>query len=83
MKNEEKIKLSDAAREKLQTEVKKFFIENRGEEIGDLQTDLLIDFLIESVGPTIYNQALEDASSWFRGRMDDLESDFFALRKES
>lgn len=82
MKKEEKIELSDTAREKLQTEVKKFFIENRNEEIGDLQADLLVDLLVESAGPAIYNQALEDAGAWFRGRMEDVESDYFTLRKE-
>jgi len=82
VKEGDKIKLSDETREKLRGEVKSFFLENRGEEIGDLQADLLLDFLIDSAGPAIYNQALEDASFWFKHRMEDMESDFFTLRKE-
>lgn len=81
MKEEKKIKLSDEARERLRGEVKSFFLDNRGEEIGDLQTELLLDFLIESAGSAIYNQALEDANAWFKSRMEDMESDYFTLRK--
>lgn len=67
---------------KLVSEIKSWFLDNREEEVGDLQADLLIDFLIEKVGAEIYNQALNDSLYWFKGRMSDLEVDYYTLEKK-
>ena len=67
---------------KLVSEIKSWFLDNRDEEIGDLQAELLIDFLTEKVGAEIYNQALNDSLYWFKGRMSDLEIDYYTLEKK-
>ena len=43
------------------------------EEIGDLKTGLLLDYILKEVGPTIYNQAITDAQAYFQEKAVDLD----------
>lgn len=76
------IQLKKETKQNLVSGVKGFFLDQRDEEIGDLQAELLIDFLIDKIGPEVYNQALADASQWFKGRLVDLEIDYYVLEKQ-
>ncbi len=42
------------------------------EEIGELKAGLLVDFVAAELGPTIYNQAIADARTFFEERSADL-----------
>lgn len=35
------------------------------EEIGDLQADLLLDYVLGEIGPTVYNRAIADFKGVF------------------
>lgn len=43
------------------------------EEIGDLQADLLLDYVLGEIGPTVYNRAIADAKAYFLLKTDDLD----------
>ena len=79
---DKKINLSKEKRGGLVAEIKCFFLDQRDEEIGDLQAELLIDLLTDKVGAEIYNQALNDALIWLKSRLSDLEIDFYSLEKK-
>ena len=81
MSKQDKIELKKEQKDKLIKEVQGFFIDQRDEEIGDLQAEMLVDLLIEKAGAEIYNKALNDAWAWFRVRFDDLEADYYSLEK--
>jgi len=36
---------------------------------------------MDTLGKTIYNNALDDMKLWFNRRMEDVEADFYALYK--
>jgi uncharacterized protein (DUF2164 family) len=44
-----------------------------GFAVGDLKARLLLEYCLEEIGPSIYNQAIADAQSYFTGRVADLE----------
>jgi uncharacterized protein (DUF2164 family) len=67
------ITLSPDASRRLQASIKRYFAENLEQEIGDLKASLLLDYVVKEVGPTIYNQAIADAQSYFQARVSDLE----------
>ncbi len=71
------IKLSDAQREKLNEEIRAFYLDERGEEIGMIEQIQLE----EKLAPVIYNRALDDARRWHAQAMENLESDYYALYK--
>ena len=75
------IKLSDVQKEKLKDEIKAFYFDVRGEEIGMIEQMQLLELFEEKLAPIIYNKALEDAKRWFVQMMDHLDSDYYELYK--
>ena len=68
------VSLPDDARKQAIASVKRYFEERLEEEIGDLQAMLLLEFFLEEVAPTVYNQAVMDAQAYMQDRMGDLEA---------
>ena len=75
------IKLSDAQREKLNEEIRAFYLDERGEEIGMIEQIQLVELFEEKLAPVIYNRALDDGRRWHAQAMENLESDYYALYK--
>ena len=73
MRGKKSIKISDEAREQAVASLKRYVTEEFDEDIGDLKTGLLLDYLLEELGPTIYNQAIADARAFFEERAADLD----------
>lgn len=63
-------------------DIKDFFLEELTEELGDLRADIVLDFILEKIGPKIYNLGVNDSRKWFREKFEDLDADFFLLEKE-
>ena len=59
------IKLSDRQKEKMQEEIKAFYLDVRGEEIGMIEQMHLMELFEEKLETIIYNRALDDAKLWF------------------
>ncbi len=76
-----RIKLSDGEKEKLNSDIKAFYLDVRGEEIGLIEQMQLLDLFEEKMAPVIYNRALDDAKRWFVQRMDNMDGDFYELYK--
>ena len=70
------IKLSDGQKEKLNNEIKAFYLDQRGEEIGIIEQIQLLELFEEKLAPIIYNKALDDARRWYAQAMDNLDSDY-------
>ena len=43
------------------------------DEIGDLKAGLVMDFLLEEVGPCIYNRAIGDAQAYMQEKIVDID----------
>jgi uncharacterized protein (DUF2164 family) len=67
------ITLSDDTTRKALGSLKRYFDEQRDEELGDLQAHLLLEYIVEEIGPSIYNAALSDAQVYLRERLEDLD----------
>lgn len=66
------IKLSKEKKEKMIYEIKKYFLEERDEDLGDLASDIVLDFFMEKLAPEIYNQGIQDAYGFMKDRMEDV-----------
>lgn len=75
------IKLSDTQREKLNEEIRAFYLDQRGEEIGMIEQMQLVELFEEKLAPVIYNRALDDAKRWYVQAMENLDSDYYGLYK--
>ncbi|WP_151733680.1 DUF2164 domain-containing protein ['Paenibacillus yunnanensis' Narsing Rao et al. 2020] len=73
------IKLKREQRELIAENIRAYFEAERGEEIGTLAADHLLEFFLGELGPHIYNEALADCRTLARERMQSLEEDIYAL----
>ena len=65
--------LPDETRTEVIAALKRYFSDEREEEIGDLQAAFLLDFILKEVGPSIYNQAIKDAQASLQRTVTDLD----------
>ncbi len=67
------IKLKKDVEVRLIGSIRRYFNENMEEEMGDLKARLLLDFCLKELGPSIYNQAIEDAQSHMQEKIAELD----------
>ena len=67
-----KIEFSKENKKTAVHEIKKYFAQEREEEIGDLGSELVLDFIIDKIGPYIYNQAILDSQKYMSEKVEDL-----------
>jgi uncharacterized protein (DUF2164 family) len=72
MRNKPSITISDDARKQAIAALREYCADDMDVEIGDLKAELLLDFILTELGPTIYNQAIADARAFFEERAGDL-----------
>lgn len=72
------IELSKQVRADAIASIKRYFEENMPEAIGDLPAGLLLDFVVEEIGPVIYNRAIADAQERLQQRVIDLNGELYA-----
>jgi uncharacterized protein (DUF2164 family) len=52
--------------------IKRFFAEELDEDIGDLKAARVLDYFVTEIGPSVYNQAIADAQTYFQEKTSDL-----------
>ena len=75
------VELEKAAREALLTELRAFMDEELKTPLGQFDGEVLLDFVLERLGPAVYNQALLDAQTVLSARFESLSEDLTALEK--
>ena len=75
------IKISDEEKKKIMNEIAAYYRDVRGEELGIIGQQQLMDLFLEGLAPVIYDKALDDARRWYEAQQSNLESDYFMLYK--
>ena len=65
--------LSPDARTKALASIRRYFAEELEHELGELPAQLFLDFVLEEIGPSVYNTAIADAQTYLRDRVVELE----------
>jgi len=73
MNNKTKIKIDKEKREEMISSIKSFFLDERDEDLGDLSTSLILDFIIEELALEFYNQGIEDSYKYINDKLEDLQ----------
>jgi uncharacterized protein (DUF2164 family) len=76
-----KLKMPREQKVRLIQNVKTYFEETRSEPIGDLAAEQFIDFMLEQLGPYVYNQAVRDARAMVAEKYAQIEDELYALEK--
>ncbi len=67
------IKLPKETTEDLLLSIQQYFRERLDQELGNVQSQMLLEYFLTEIGPAVYNQAIRDAQSYFQERTMDLE----------
>ena len=66
------IELKKEVREVLVESLKRYYWNERAEEITHLGAELMLDFIVNEIGPHIYNKGIEDSHDYMNERIEDL-----------
>ena len=69
-----KIELAEESKKRAIASLRRYFAAELDQEIGDLKAGLMVDFMLQELGPSIYNAAIGDAQTYLRDRVADLEA---------
>lgn len=67
------IELTREARQEAIASIERYFLENMEEKIGNVAAGGLLGFILEEIGPSIYNQAVADAQERMQMRVTELD----------
>lgn len=65
------LKFDDETKKRMIEQIKIFFEEERGEDLGELAAMLVLDFFMEDIGIEAYNQGVRDALRYMSERVED------------
>lgn len=72
------LELPKQARAEAVASLRRYSEQEMPEPLGDLRAGLLLDFILEEIGPAIYNRAIADAQARMTMRVSDLSGDLYA-----
>lgn len=72
------IELNEQTRKEAILSLQRYFEENLPEPIGNLPAGLLLNYILEEIGPAIYNKAIADAQTRMQQRAMDLSGELYA-----
>jgi len=67
------IELTKEARQEAIASIERWFEEERGERVGNIAAGALLGFLLEEIGPSIYNRAVADVQERLGARVAELD----------
>ncbi|MEO8836027.1 MAG: DUF2164 domain-containing protein [Caldimonas sp.] len=67
------VELPKDARQEAIASIERYFQEERDERIGNIAAGALLAFLLEEIGPTIYNRAVADVQERLQARIGELD----------
>ena len=72
------IKLDPAARQRVAARLQLLFSKEFDEKLSDFRASEIVDLMLRTLGPAIYNQGVQDARAHMQAKLDDLEGEVYA-----
>lgn len=82
MSKEPLIKLSEEDEKIVLDSLREYMKEEFDTDIGNLPARFLLDFIIETLGPHLYNQVIEDIEPWLYERFTVILEDMHSFKKD-
>ncbi|WP_084398536.1 DUF2164 domain-containing protein [Henriciella aquimarina] len=71
------IELSDERRDALIAYLQQLFSNEFDEHLSDFRAGEVLDLMLKTLGPTVYNQAVEDVRAHLQAKLDDLGGEVY------
>ena len=72
-----RIKLDEDRKSEITRAVMGYFSSQFDEELSEFRARELVDFMLKQIGPSQYNQAIQDARKYMADKLEDLDTEFF------
>lgn len=72
------IKLDPATRQRVAARLQLLFSKEFDEKLSDFRASEIVDLMLLTLGPAIYNQGVQDARAHMQTKLDDLEGEVYA-----
>jgi len=72
------IKLDPARRQRATAQLQLLFSKEFDETLSDFRASEIIDLMLRTLGPAVYNQAVQDVRAHLQGKLDDLDGEVYA-----
>ncbi len=82
MKNKKSLKLSAEDEDRILDSLKRYMRNELQCELEDFPAKMLLDFLLELIGPKLYNQAIDEIEPWLYEKFVGILEDNHALKKD-
>lgn len=76
------MKLSDDAEKVVLEQLREYMTAEFDVDIGNLPARFLLDFIIETIGPHLYNQVVDDMELWLYDRLTGILEDMHSFKKD-
>ncbi len=67
------IEITKEKRKEVIASIQRYFEENMEEKIGNITAGALLDFLLEELGPIVYNKAVSDVQERLQSRVMEVD----------
>lgn len=71
------IEIAKDKRNEVISSLQRYFEANMEEKIGNMTADMLLDFLLEELGPVIYNKAVSDVQTRLQSRIMEVDMEVY------
>lgn len=71
-----KPELSEERRAQIVAALQGYFQGEFDETLSEFRADELVSFMLDQIGPSLYNQAIQDARGYLAEKLDDLDTEF-------
>jgi uncharacterized protein (DUF2164 family) len=68
-------------KEDIVSNIQHYFHEEKDESLGNLEAEQILNFMLQQIGPLVYNQALSDMRKVIQQQFSSLEEETYALEK--
>lgn len=75
------IKFTNEEKAVIVQKIQRYFTEELRQDIGQFDTEFLLDFISEEVGAYFYNRGLYDAQALLASKLDDLSDAIYELER--
>ena len=72
-----RIQLTEERKKAILLSLNSFYAEIFDEPLSDYQAERLLAFFVKTLGPSVYNQGVQDARTFMLEKMEDLDAEFY------
>ena len=72
------IALEPQKRARVVARLQLLFSKEFDEKLSDFQANAVVDLMLKTLGPAVYNQAVQDVRAHMQVKLDDLDGEVFA-----